>query len=67
MKTTYRGCEIYVIRESRRGPIHYSIFDDGFEVDSGFYDTEDSVRDFMRGLKRRVDEHRDETEEDGVE
>jgi hypothetical protein len=47
------------MRGERRGPIHYGVFDEGFEVDSGFYDTEDSVRDFMKSLKRRVDEYRD--------
>lgn len=63
MKTTYRGCEIWAMRGERRGPIHYGVFDEGFEVDSGFYDTEDSVRDFMKSLRRRVDEYRDEVEE----
>jgi hypothetical protein len=66
MKTIYRGCEIEVTREKCLGGwqmLYFSIFDDGFEVTSGYSESEDTVRDFIKDLKRIVDDYRDHPEE----
>ncbi len=61
MKVTYRNCEIECHREKSLGGdtlLFYSVFDkDGFEVDSGFSTSEDTVRDFISSLKKTVDEY----------
>lgn len=57
MKTTYKGCEIEVIREY--DVLFYNVFDDGFEVISGFSQSSDTVRDFIKGLKNTVDDYRE--------
>ena len=61
MKTTYRGCEIEVIRED--GVLFFNVFDDGFEVTSGFSESSDTVRDFIKGLKELVDDYREHPED----
>jgi hypothetical protein len=61
MKVTYRGCEIECYSdESLEGDmiLYYSIFDkDGYEVDSGFSYSEDTVRDYIKSLKKTVDDY----------
>ena len=59
MKVNYKNCEIECYREKENGILYYSIFDeeDGFEVISGFYETEDSVRDYIETLKHVVDDY----------
>ena len=66
MKTTYRGCEIEVTREKCLGGwdmIYFSVFDDGFEVTSGFSESEDTVKEFIKDLKGLVDDYRESPEE----
>ena len=55
MKVTYRGCEIECYREE--SCLYYSIFDNGFEVDSGFSYSEDTVREHIKSLKKTVDDY----------
>ena len=62
MKTHYRGFEIEVKREKCLAGyplVYYSIFriSDGWEFDSGFYDTNDTVRSFMSDMKAKVDDY----------
>ena len=59
MKVNYKNCEIECYRERESGCLYYSIFDeeDGYEVVSGFYETEDSVRDYIETLKYVVDDY----------
>lgn len=62
MKINYKGCEIEVKREKCLAGydlIYYNIFDDGFEVTSGFSEGEDKVRDFANDLKNIVDDYRE--------
>jgi len=62
MKGTYRGCEIEVTKEKCLGGwdmLFYSIFDDGFEVTSGFSVAEDTIKDYYNSLKNIVDDYRE--------
>lgn len=66
MKTTYKGCEIEVVRDKSLGGddmLFFSIFNDGFEVTSGFSETDNTVRDFINDLKKVVDDYRENPEE----
>lgn len=66
MKGKYKGCEIEVTRnKSITGDvmIFYSIFDDGFEVDSGYSEGEDTIKDFYNAMKRKVDDYREHPED----
>ena len=68
MRTKYRGCIIEVVREkymSGYSMLFYSVFDEGYEVTSGFSESEDSVRDFANDLKHLVDDYRENPEEYG--
>lgn len=68
MKTKYRGCIIEVVREksmSGDSMLFYSVFDEGYEVTSGFSESEDSVKDFANDLKHLVDDYREHPEEYG--
>lgn len=67
MRTNYKGCELEVSRERSCGgwiETYYSIFDDGYEVTSGFSNSEDSVAAWIKDLKRMVDEYRSMTQEE---
>lgn len=61
MKIVYKGCEIEVTRD--KYTLFFSVFDDGFEVTSGFSEASDTVRDFMNDLKKVVDDYRENPEE----
>ena len=66
MKTVYRGCEIEVTRDKCLDGwdvLFYSVFDDGFEVTSGFSESSDTVREFIKDLKHVVDDYREHPEE----
>jgi hypothetical protein len=66
MKTTYKGCEIEVTKERCLGGwnmLFYSVFDDGLEITSGFSESSDTVKDFIKGLKNIVDNYRENPEE----
>lgn len=61
MKTVYKGCEIEVTKEQCCGGykmIFFSVFDDGLEVTSGFSESSDTVREFMKDMKTLVDDYR---------
>lgn len=66
MKGKYKGCDIEVTRDKCLGGwdmLFYSIFDDGFEVTSGFSDSSDKVRDFYSDMKEVVDDYKLHPEE----
>lgn len=65
MKTIYKGCEIDVTREqclSGYKMLFYSVFDNGFEVTSGFSESNDTVRDYIKWLKTVVDDYKENPE-----
>ena len=65
MKVIYRNCEIECTRgKSLSGEVmlFYGVFDlgvycKGYEIDSGFSTSEDTVREFIKGLKKVVDDY----------
>lgn len=66
MKTIYKDCEIEVTRDKCLGGwdmLFYSVFDDGFEVTSEFSESSDTVREFIKDLKRLVDDYRENPED----
>lgn len=66
MKGTYRGCEIEVTREkclAGYNMLFYNVFDDGFEVASGFSEGEDTIKDYFEHLKGIVDDYKEHPEE----
>lgn len=66
MKTVYKGCEIEATREKCLGGwdmIFFSAFDDGFEVTSGFSESSETIREFIKGLKEVVDDYKENPEE----
>ena len=66
MKGKYKGCEIEVTKEKCLGGwdmLFYSIFDDGFEVASGFSEGEDTIKDYYNSLKNIVDDYREHPED----
>ena len=66
MKTIYKGCEIEVTREQCCGGyqmLFFSVFDDGFEVTSGFSESNDTIRGFIKDLKELVDDYRNNPDE----
>lgn len=61
MKVMYKGCEIEVTKEKCLGGwrmTYYSVFDDGFEVTSGFSESNDTVREWIKDMKEVVDDYR---------
>jgi hypothetical protein len=66
MKTTYKGCEIEVFRDQCLGGwemLFFSVFDGNYEVTSGFSESSDTVREFIKDLKELVDDYREHPEE----
>lgn len=62
MKVNYRGFEIDAYREKCMAGyvlLYYSVMriKDGWEFDSGFLDTRDTVRTIIKCFKRRVDDY----------
>lgn len=60
MKQTYRGYEIDVRRERSLGGdilLYFSVFrqSDGYEGTSGFTTGSDTVRDYVRYMRERID------------
>ncbi len=60
MEVEYRGCDISVVREKSMAGytlLFYSIFRkaDGYEITSGFEDSNEKVRDMVKIMKSRVD------------
>lgn len=52
----YRDCDIEVIRNGCEF-LTYSIFDNGYEVTSGFSEGEDTVRDYFKYMKKVADDY----------
>ncbi len=62
MKVNYRGFEIDVHRDkclAGYSMVYHSVFrkSDGWELDSGFYDTSDTVREVIKDMKSTVDDY----------
>jgi hypothetical protein len=62
VKTVYKGFEIEVYRGKCMAGyplVYYSIFriSDGWELDSGFYDTADTVSEIIKDMKAMVDHY----------
>lgn len=61
MKIFYKGCEIEATRDKCLGGwdmIFFSVFDDGFEVTSGFSESSETIIECIKGLKEIVDDYR---------
>lgn len=66
MKTTYRGCEIEVTRDKCLGGwnmLFFDVFDGDYEVTSGYSESSDTVREFIKGLREVVDDYREHPED----
>lgn len=66
MKVMYKGCEIEVTKDKCLGGwkmIFYSVFDNGFEVTSGFSESNDTIKEFVKDLKGLVDDYREHPED----
>lgn len=62
MKGKYRGCDIEV-RRCDEGFLTFAVFDNGYEVTSGFSESSDSVRDYYRYIKSVVDDYKEHPED----
>ncbi len=62
MKGKYRGCDIEVER-CDEGFLTFSVFDDGYEVTSGFTNGRDTVRDYFSYMKSIVDDYKEHPED----
>lgn len=62
MKVNYRGCEIEVFRDTDEF-LTFAVFDDGYEVTSGFSESSDTVRDYIGYMKSLVDDYREHPED----
>lgn len=66
MKGIYKGCEIEVTREKSitgEKMLFYNVFDDGYEVTSGFSEGEDTIKDYFESLKNVVDDYKEHPED----
>ena len=62
MKGKYRGCDIEVGLDSS-GFLTFAVFDDGYEVTSGFTNGSDTVRDYFCYMKSVVDDYKEHPED----
>lgn len=62
MTGKYRGCDIEVERDSSEF-LTFAIFDDGYEVTSGFSEGNDTVRDYFKYMKTVVDDYKEHPED----
>lgn len=62
MKGKYRGCNIKV-RRCDEGFLTFAVFDDGYEVTSGFTNGSDTVRDYFSYMKSVVDDYKEHPED----
>lgn len=62
MKGVYKGCEIEVGRDECDFLV-FSIFDNGYEVTSGFSEGRDSVKDYFNYMKTIVDDYKEHPED----
>ena len=63
MKGVYKGCEIEVGRDDECNFLVFSIFDNGYEVTSGFSEGRDSVKDYFNYMKTIVDDYKEHPED----
>lgn len=62
MTGKYRGCDIEVERDDSEF-LTFAIFDDGYEVTSGFSEGNDTVRDYFKYMKTLVDDYKEHPED----
>jgi len=43
--------------------LFYNIFDDGYEVTSGFSEGEDTIKDYFKYLKNIIDDYKEHPED----
>lgn len=58
MNGKYKGCDIEVGLDSS-GFLTFAVFDNGYEVTSGFSDSNDSVRDYFSYMESIVDDYKE--------
>lgn len=57
MNGKYRGCDIKVERGGSE-LLTFAVFDDGYEVTSGFTEGRDTIRDYFSYMKSLVDDYK---------
>lgn len=62
IKGKYRGCDIEVERGGAEF-LTFAVFDDGYEVTSGFSESSDTVRDYYSYMKSVVDDYKEHPED----
>ena len=62
MKGKYKCCDIEVGLDSS-GFLIFAVFDNGYEVTSGFSDSSDTVRDYFSYMKSVVDDYKEHPED----
>jgi hypothetical protein len=62
MKGKYRGCDMEV-EQGNSEFLTFAIFDDGYEVTSGFSESSVSVRDYFDYMKSIVDDYKEHPED----
>mgnify|MGYP007085802918 FL=1 len=62
MKGKYKGCDIEVGLD-RSGFLTFAMFDNRYEVISGFSDSSDTVRDYFSYMKSIVDDYKEHPED----
>lgn len=62
MKGKYRDFNIEV-RRCDEGFLTFAVFDDGYEVTSGFTNGSDTVRDYFSYMKSVVDDYKEHPED----
>lgn len=62
MKGKYKGCDIEVGLDIS-GFLTFVVFDNGYEVTSGFSESSDSVRDYFSYMKSVVDDYKEHPED----
>lgn len=62
MKGKYRGCDIEVEQDSSEF-LTFAVFDDGYEVASGFSESSVSIRDYFSYMKSVVDDYKEHPED----
>ena len=62
MKGKYKGCDIEVELDSL-GFLTFAVFDNGYEVISGFSDSSDTVRDCFSYVKSVINDYKEHPED----
>ena len=61
MKGKYKGCDIEVGLDSS-GFLTFAVFDDGYEVITGFSESNDYLRDYFSYMKSLLDDYKEHPE-----